>query len=65
MDNRRNEPVTADEAGKVTYTAREAMTRIGLSKNSFYEAVNRGEIPSVRIGRKILILKKPFDVMFE
>jgi len=50
---------------KFAYTPKEAMEKIGGSRNWFYEAVKRGEIPCVRIGKKILIPKKPFDAMFE
>lgn len=32
-------------------TVREVMVRLRMSKNAIYEALERGEIPSVRIGR--------------
>jgi hypothetical protein len=35
---------------------------IGLSKNAVYEAAGRGEIPGlVRIGRRLLVLREPFE----
>jgi len=52
------------EAERLTYEVTEARDRIGLSRNAFYKAVSVGEIPSVRIGGKILIPKKPFDALF-
>ena len=54
---------TTDE--RITYTPREAMDRIGAGRNWFYEAVKRGDIPSIKIGGKILIPKKKFDEIFE
>ena len=33
----------------------EARRELGLSRGLIYEAVRRGEIPSIRIGRRILI----------
>ena len=38
-------------------TVREAAGVLRLSVNSAYEAVRRGEIPSVRIGRRVLVPK--------
>ena len=49
---------------RLTYGVAEAREKIGLSRNSFYKAVNDGQIPSLRIGKKILIPKKPFDALF-
>lgn len=28
---------------------------LGLSKNTIYDAISRGDIPSIRVGRRILI----------
>jgi excisionase family DNA binding protein len=41
----------------LTYSVREAAQLLGLSRNSVYQACLKGEIPSVRIGRRILIPK--------
>jgi excisionase family DNA binding protein len=48
------------------YTVDEARAAIGdkVSRNGFYEAIARGEIPSVRVGRRILIPRAPFNAMF-
>jgi excisionase family DNA binding protein len=54
-----------DTIEKLTYDVKEAMEKIGLGRNAFYEAVKRGDIPSRRIGGKILIPKKAFDALFE
>ncbi len=39
---------------------------LGLSRNATYEAIRRGDIPSIRVGRRVVIpivsLKKMLDV---
>jgi len=40
---------------RLTLTVDEAATLLGISRAFAYEAVNRGEIPSIRIGRRILV----------
>jgi len=43
------------EIERVTYTVDEASKLLGLSRNSAYEGVARGDIPSMRIGRRLLV----------
>ncbi|WP_217369075.1 helix-turn-helix domain-containing protein [Nonomuraea antri] len=38
-----------------TMTVAEAAALLGLHRDAAYEAVRRGDLPSIRIGRKILI----------
>ena len=47
MSSRNGEPLvlTVEEAGQI----------LRLSRNSMYEAIRRGEVPNIRIGRRILI----------
>ena len=40
---------------KLTLTVDEAAKALGLSRNSCYQAVDTGAIPSIRIGKRILI----------
>jgi excisionase family DNA binding protein len=40
---------------RLTYTLTEAARRLGISRALAYEAVNRGELPVCRIGRRVLI----------
>jgi excisionase family DNA binding protein len=42
---------------RLTLTVEEAATLLGISRAFAYEAVNRGEVPSIRIGRRILVPK--------
>jgi len=40
---------------RLTYTVKEAAKQLGLSKNSAYQGVISGEIPSIKVGKRILI----------
>jgi excisionase family DNA binding protein len=53
------EPKMAEQAPVETlaYTVREAAALLGIDKHNFYNFVKKGDIPSVRLGRKILIPK--------
>ena len=42
---------------RLTLTVEEAAALLGISRAFAYEAVTRGEIPSIRIGRRILVPK--------
>jgi excisionase family DNA binding protein len=45
---------------RLVYTVPEAGRLLGLSRNGAYEAAKRGEIPTIRIGRLLLVPKYPF-----
>lgn len=47
----------ADDSDRKTLTVEEAAKELGLGKNAAYEGVRSGQIPSVRIGRRILVPK--------
>lgn len=51
------------EVGRLTLTVAEAGEALGLSRCGAYEAVSRGEIPSVRIGRRILVPRAALERM--
>jgi excisionase family DNA binding protein len=45
--------ITVEEAGKI----------LGVSRNTAYTAVKRGEIPTIRLGRLLLVPKAAVDRM--
>jgi excisionase family DNA binding protein len=45
----------------LTYSVREVAQLLRLSRNSTYQACVKGEIPSIRIGKRILIPKAQFE----
>ncbi|MHB1486639.1 MAG: helix-turn-helix domain-containing protein [Acidimicrobiales bacterium] len=50
---------------RLTMTVEEAATALGISRATAYEAVSRGEIPAIRIGRRILIPKVALEKLLE
>ena len=53
------------ELEKQTLTIDEAAKVLGVGRNKAYEAVHRGEIPTIRIGKRILVLREPLKRMLE
>jgi excisionase family DNA binding protein len=48
---------------RLTYTVREAAHVLGLSRNSVYQGIATGEIPSVRIGRRLVIPRRKIRLL--
>lgn len=46
---------------KQTLTVDEAARCLGIGRNSAYEAIARGEIPAVKIGKRLLVPKVVFE----
>ena len=44
-----------EEAERLTWDVPELAARLGISKNSAYEAVKSGQIPSITVGHRILV----------
>lgn len=40
---------------RLTYSITEVAEMLGISRSMAYEGVHRGEIPAVRIGRRVLV----------
>ncbi len=40
---------------RLTYTVDEAAQLLGISRNSAYEAARTGDLPTIRLGRRILV----------
>ena len=50
---------------RATYGVQEAAKILGIGRNAAYEAARRGEIPTIRIGGRILVPKAALDNMLE
>ena len=50
-----------DDNEKKTLSVMETSRILVLSRNSVYQAIHRGEIPHLRIGKRILISKVALD----
>jgi len=44
-----------DDMERLTVTVDEARKMMGLSRGSMYQAIYAGQVPSIRVGRRILI----------
>jgi excisionase family DNA binding protein len=43
-----------------TQTIAEAAKALGIGRNQAYAAAKRGELPVIKIGKRILVLREPF-----
>jgi len=53
------------ECTRKTKTIPEAARELGISRNSAYEAAARGDLPTVRIGRRILVPAAALERMLD
>jgi len=53
------------ELEKQTLTINEAARVLGVGRNKAYEAASTGQIPIIRIGKRILVLREPLKRMLE
>ena len=44
-----------DKGEKLTFTVLETAQMLGLSRMSAYQGVERGEIPHIKVGKRILV----------
>ena len=49
----------------VTMSVPEAGRRLGIGRNSAYDAAARGELPTIKIGRRLLVPRAAFERMLE
>ena len=52
-----------DAPERVTFGIVEAGAKLGLGRNAAYEAARTGDIPTIRIGRRILVPKAAFEAL--
>lgn len=49
------------KADALTSTVPEAGAKLGLSRNASYLAASRGDLPTIRIGKRILVPARALD----
>jgi excisionase family DNA binding protein len=54
-----------DEPVRRPYTAEEVAALLGINVKTVYEAIKAGQIPSIRVGARILIPRMAFDRMLD
>lgn len=64
MPRNRNPYLTLDElANEITISVEQAASLLGISRQAAYDAVNRGEIECIRLGRRVRVLAQPLYQM--
>lgn len=53
------------EEKRLTLTVEEAAEKLGLSRAFGFETVRRGEIPSIRVGRRIVVPRAALERMLD
>jgi len=53
------------ESARVTMSVGEAGKRLGVGRNKAYEAARAGQIPTIRIGKRLLVPIAAFERMLE
>lgn len=53
------------QENRITLTASEVADMLGMSKRFVYELAQRGELPCIRFGRKILFSRQAIQNMIE
>lgn len=48
-----------------TYRVEEAARLLGIGRNQCYEALKRGELPSIRVGKRLLVPRAALDRLLE
>ncbi|MDO8750665.1 MAG: helix-turn-helix domain-containing protein [Dehalococcoidia bacterium] len=56
---------TRETIERVTYTVEEARCLLGLGRASAYEAIRKGEIPVLHIGRRLLVPRKALERLLD
>ena len=54
---------SAAQAGRRTITIDEAARELGLSRNAAYDAAKRGELPTIRMGKRLLVPRGLFEAL--
>jgi excisionase family DNA binding protein len=50
-----SKPLNEAQSLRLTFTIDEAAAMLGISRPQAYDGAKRGEIPTIRIGRRILV----------
>ena len=60
MPKKQSRTLTLEELAKITtISVEQASTLIGISRQAAYDAVNRGELPTICLGRRKRVLALP------
>jgi excisionase family DNA binding protein len=57
--------VVGTDVAPLTYTIDEVARVLGVNRNTAYQAARVGELPVIKIGRRMLVPKAAFERMLE
>ena len=57
--------MSQDIQHRLVLTVPEAADLLGICRNAAYEGVRRGEIPSIRIGKRLVVPRTAFEEMLK
>jgi excisionase family DNA binding protein len=49
------------EPAERPYTVAQAADKVGVNPKTLYEAIKQGQVPTIKIGKRILIPRAAFD----
>jgi excisionase family DNA binding protein len=61
----REEDSVDESVKRSTYDVDEAARILGIGRSAAYEAVRRGEIPSIRLGKRVVVPRMALEKMLE
>jgi len=53
------------EVNRLTYSVEEAATILGVGRTATYQGIEKGEIPGIRIGKRILVPRVALERLLE
>lgn len=56
-------PISLNADSRLAYSVAETATLLGISRAGAYEAVRQGTLPSITIGRRVLVPKAALEQM--
>ena len=54
-----------DDKARLVFSVEEARRKLGVSRGLMYEAIRTGQIPSIRLGRRILIPRAALERLLD
>jgi excisionase family DNA binding protein len=58
-------PMGDERTQRLTCTVEEAAEPLGIARASAYQAARRGELPTVKIGRRLLVPRQRLEQMLD
>jgi excisionase family DNA binding protein len=57
------QPITQPDEDRLVWTVEEAGRMLGISRAHAYELVARGELPHLRLGRRVVVPKHAIELL--